>query len=80
MNILCELFGHKVSLVALIMCDIKASDLTRGKPNIIECERCGWTLDLNNKEAVDTFAQHIQERNFCKTLWDMIIGKNSVRA
>lgn len=80
MNKLCELFGHKVSQVALLICEIKVNDLNRGMPNIMKCERCDWTLDLNNKEAVDTYAQHMQERNFCRTLWNMIIGKNSVRA
>ena len=80
MNKLCELFGHKVSQVALLICEIKENDLNRGKSNIMKCERCDWTLDLNNKEAVDAFSQHMQERNFCRTLWNMIIGKNNVHA
>lgn len=79
MNKLCALFGHKVSQVALLICEIKANDLNRGKPNVMKCERCNWTLDLNNREEVDAYAQYMQERNFCRTLWNMITGQNDDR-
>lgn len=80
MNKICELFGHKVSQVALLMCEIRANNLNRGKPNIMKCERCSWTLDLNDKKAIDAYLEYKKERNFFKTLWNMIVGKSIAHA
>lgn len=71
-ELICELFGHKVSQIELFICEIRASDLNRGKPNIMKCERCDWTLDLNNKEAIDAYQQYVKEHKFYKTLWNWI--------
>ena len=79
MNKFCELLGHKLSQTALLICAIKGNALNRGKPNIMRCERCEWTLDLNNKEAVDAYSKHRQQRSFLRTLWNMITVKNSAR-
>lgn len=72
MNKLCELFGHKVSQMALLICEIKANPLNIGKPNFMKCERkgCGWTLDLNNADAITAYEQN--KPKFFKTLWNMI--------
>ena len=74
MSKLCELFGHKVSQAALLICDIKATWCSSDKPNIMECERCGWTINLNNSDEVTEYRSK-PKLGFFKTLWNMVIRK-----
>jgi hypothetical protein len=80
MKILCELFDHSIHPVDLIVHEIQANEFNRGRvPNIMKCRRCGWTLDLNDKEAIVAYTTYSCGRNFFKKLWDLIVGKNKKR-
>lgn len=53
MNILCKIFGHKISKIEWIIADIKSNSLNYGKgKNVLECKRCGWRIDLNDPEDI----------------------------
>ena len=58
-NLLCKWFGHKVSQTALLIAVIKSDDLNKGKPNILKCSRCGFTIDLNNQQEIDAYLKSI---------------------
>lgn len=50
-NIICKLFGHKISQTELLVANIKLKPVNRGLgENILRCKRCGWEIDLNAKE------------------------------
>lgn len=79
MKILCELFGHSVSQVSLLIGEIKANEFNRGRgENIFKCRRkdCDWTLDLNDDKSLDDYLEEQKKRKpYYKFLWNFIRGK-----
>jgi len=58
MKILCKWFGHAIHPVDLLVAEIKANEFNRGRcSNILTCKRCGFTIDLNDDDAIDTYLQ-----------------------